>query len=107
MRGLGALPPTGLGYRGKGLAPFIAAGRRLPQTVTKKSRFQPPTRQPAIMDAAQRREMRRWWGENWRNADLPEPTGQGRGRIPEKVVEAHTAHQGLRVHKPVADPFKS
>lgn len=89
------------------LAPFIAAGRRVPQTVTRKARFQPPPRKAATMDAAQRREIRRWWNENWRDAGLPKPTGQGRGRIPEKVVEAHTEHQGLRVHKPVADPFKA
>ncbi|MGW3608096.1 hypothetical protein [Micromonospora sp. NPDC005161] len=58
------------------------------------SRFQ-PSRQPTTMDAAQRREIRRRWVESWRNAGLPEPTRQGRGRIADKVVEA------------VADPFKS
>lgn len=88
------------------LAPFIAAGRPVPHAVTKQSRIQPPPRKPATMDAAQRREIRRWWDENWRNAGLPEPTGQGRGRIPEKVVEAHTEHRGLRVHKLVGNPFQ-
>ncbi|MEU1762842.1 Lsr2 family protein [Micromonospora sp. NPDC005652] len=80
----------------EGLAPFIATGRRLPQSVARNSRLQPVPRRDATTDAEQRRTIRRWWSENWRDAGLPEPGGLGRGRIPEKVVKAYASQRVVR-----------
>ncbi|MFI7608746.1 Lsr2 family protein [Micromonospora sp. NPDC049366] len=86
------------------LAPFIRAARKVPSRVT-GSRIQAPPRQPAKIDPTQKRDIRNWWAENQKTANLPKHNTKG--RIPEVVMSAYQEHGGKRVHPPVPMPFAS
>jgi len=67
------------------LAPFIAAGRRLPKTSGRTRRATTAAKNPGATSA----EVRGWWTQHWRELDLPEP--RTHGAIPATVRAAHRA----------------
>ena len=72
------------------LAPFMAAGRRLPKNQTVRS----ATRPTAAPEAVKR--MRRWWADNQHRDDVP--AYRGSGRLPQQVIDAY--QQATTPHHP-------
>jgi len=71
------------------LAPFIAAGRRLPRNQTVR------TARPTVASEAVKR-MRRWWADNQNRDDVP--PYRASGRLPQQVVDAY--QQATTPHHP-------
>ena len=71
------------------LAPFMAAGRRLPKNQTVRGAARPTAPSEAV------KRMRRWWADNQHRDDVP--PYRANGRLPQQVVDAYqqatTAHQ--------------
>jgi len=67
------------------LAPFIAAGRRLP----KSGRGKPRTSGTVAPGQPRTAEVRQWWATNRQRLDLPEP--RTHGAIPSRVRAAYDA----------------
>ncbi|WP_212992217.1 histone-like nucleoid-structuring protein Lsr2 [Actinoplanes auranticolor] len=64
------------------LAPFIAAGRRLPKNPTVRGAARP---NPAASESVKR--MRRWWADNQHHDNVPEYRASG--RLPQQVIDAY------------------
>jgi hypothetical protein len=75
------LSETNLARLRDALAPFMAAGRRLP----KNQNGRPAARTSATSDAVKR--MRRWWADNQHRDDVPEYRASG--RIPQQIAAAY------------------
>jgi hypothetical protein len=78
------LSEANLGRLRAALAPFIAAGRRLPKAAP-KGRRATTGRTSGTSSAG----IRDWWSRHWRELGLPEP--RTRGAIPAAVRDAHRA----------------
>ena len=63
------------------LAPFMAAGRRLPKNQTVRGAARPSGTSETV------KRMRRWWADNQHRDDVP--AYRGSGRIPQRVIDAY------------------
>jgi hypothetical protein len=75
------LSETNLARLRDALAPFMAAGRRLPKNQTVHSAARPTATSEAV------KRMRRWWADNQHRHDVP--AYRGSGRLPQRVVDAY------------------